>query len=139
MDYVSVYNGEDPLALLGIVVLFCPAFLLVGIALLILGRLFHVSTLNKWLPFIAIPGLSLPTWGGCRFGRWLVGWCFNSCCVMCVCHSNNSEKFDFAKRGEASNVIGSLRGTKSLLIKNLPLPLDKGKGIQGIGLINNYA
>jgi hypothetical protein len=64
MDYVTVYNGEDPLALLGIVVLFCPAFLLVGIALLILGRLFHVSTLNKWLPFIAIPGLSLPTWGG---------------------------------------------------------------------------
>jgi hypothetical protein len=64
MDYVSVHNGEDPLALLGIVVLFCPAFLLIGIALLILGKFFHISVLNKLLPFIAIPGLSLPTWGG---------------------------------------------------------------------------
>jgi hypothetical protein len=34
---------------------------------------------------------------------------------------------------------GSFRGAKPLLIKNLPLPLDKGKGIKGIGLINNYA
>jgi hypothetical protein len=33
----------------------------------------------------------------------------------------------------------SQRGAKPLLIKNLPLPLDKGKGIKGIGLINNYA
>jgi len=30
---------------------------------------------------------------------------------------------------------GSLRGAKPLFIKNLPLPLDKGKGIKGIGLI----
>jgi hypothetical protein len=30
-------------------------------------------------------------------------------------------------------VIGSLRGTKSLFRKNLPLPLVKGKGIKGIG------
>jgi len=33
--------------------------------------------------------------------------------------------------------MGSLRGTSSLLRKNLPLPLIKGKGIKGIGLINN--
>jgi hypothetical protein len=64
MDYVSVYNGEDPLALLGMYILFFPAFFIVGIALLILGKFFHVSTLNKWLPFIAIPGLLWPTWGG---------------------------------------------------------------------------
>jgi hypothetical protein len=30
-------------------------------------------------------------------------------------------------------ITGSLRGTKSLLRKNLPLPLVKGKGIQGMG------
>jgi hypothetical protein len=29
---------------------------------------------------------------------------------------------------------GSLRGTKSLFRKNPPLPLDKGKGIKGMGL-----
>jgi len=42
------------------------------------------------------------------------------------------------KRGEASNifVIGSLRGAKPLFRKNLPLPLDKGKGIKGIGFPN---
>ena len=34
-----------------------------------------------------------------------------------------------AKRAD----IGSLRGTKSLFRKNLPLPLSKGKGIKGIG------
>ncbi len=58
--YVTVYNGEDPLVLMVMYILFFPAFFIVGIALLILGRFFHVSTLNKWLPFIAIPGLFLP-------------------------------------------------------------------------------
>jgi hypothetical protein len=33
----------------------------------------------------------------------------------------------------------SQREAKPLLIKNLPLPLVKGKGIKGIGLIKNYA
>jgi len=28
----------------------------------------------------------------------------------------------------------SYRGAKPLFIKNIPLPLDKGKGIQGMGL-----
>jgi hypothetical protein len=31
----------------------------------------------------------------------------------------------------------SLRGALAPLLKNLPLPLVKGKGIKGIGLINN--
>ncbi len=47
-------------------------------------------------------------------------------------------KYRELKRGEASKyIIGSLRGTKSLSKTNLPLPLVKGKGIKGIGLINN--
>jgi uncharacterized protein with PIN domain len=33
--------------------------------------------------------------------------------------------------------MGSERGAKPLFRKNLPLPLNKGKGIKGIGLINN--
>jgi len=40
------------------------------------------------------------------------------------------------ERQNPKYIIGSLRGTKSLFRKNLPLPLDKGKGIQGIGLIS---
>jgi len=31
---------------------------------------------------------------------------------------------------------GSLRGAKPLFRKNIPLPLDKGKGIKGMGLPN---
>ena len=73
MLYVTVYNGEDPLALLGMFVIFCPAFLLLGIALLILGKFFHISVLNKLLPFIAIPGLLLPTWNTTSDARLLAG------------------------------------------------------------------
>ena len=32
---------------------------------------------------------------------------------------------------------GCLRGAVAPLYKTLPLPLDKGKGIKGIGLVNN--
>ena len=49
------------------------------------------------------------------------------------------------KRGFASLCLplvwdseqGSFRGVLALLFKNYPLPLFKGKGIKGIGLINN--
>jgi len=37
------------------------------------------------------------------------------------------------KRGGAQNILGSFRGTKSLLYNYFPLPLDKGKGVRGIG------
>jgi len=37
-------------------------------------------------------------------------------------------------RGPHKYIVGSFRGTKSLFRKNPPLPLDKGKGIQGMGL-----
>jgi len=50
------------------------------------------------------------------------------------------------KRGEASLIKllppfelvrkGSLRGAKPLYRNYIPLPLNKGKGIKGIGLIN---
>ena len=43
--------------------------------------------------------------------------------------------FEGTKPFEAKT--GSLRGTKSLLIRIFPLPLDKGKGIKGIGLKQN--
>ncbi|GEM_PF-3587946 len=45
---------------LAIFMVFDPAFLIIGISLFVLGRFFHISTLNKWLPFMAIGGLSLP-------------------------------------------------------------------------------
>ena len=38
-----------------------PILLVTGIFLFILGRFFHISRLNKWLPFIALAGLLLPT------------------------------------------------------------------------------
>jgi len=63
MDYVTVYNGEYPFALLWIFIVFCPIFLIVGIVLLGLGKEFHISLLNKLLPFIAVPALLLPIWG----------------------------------------------------------------------------
>jgi len=50
----------------------------------------------------------------------------------------HSLTFGVFKRGASPKyTIGSLRGTKSLFRKNLPLPLAKGKGIKGMGLINN--
>ncbi|MBA3052371.1 hypothetical protein KKF70_03150 [bacterium] len=45
---------------LAIFMVFDPAFLIIGISLLVLDRFFHISRLNKWLPFIAIIGISLP-------------------------------------------------------------------------------
>jgi hypothetical protein len=41
------------------------------------------------------------------------------------------------ERRSLKYMIGSLRGTSSLFRKNIPLPLVKGKGKQGMGLINN--
>jgi len=50
----------------------------------------------------------------------------------------------YIKRGFASlklsylpEILGEFRGALAPLKTNLPLPLGKGKGIQGIGLINN--
>jgi hypothetical protein len=50
------------------------------------------------------------------------------------------DKKEKSKRGEAFKIyyrytIGSFRGTKSLFRKNPPLPLVKGKGIKGMGLL----
>ena len=40
-----------------------PSFLILGITLLALSKFFPISKINKWLPFIAIAGLSLPLFG----------------------------------------------------------------------------
>ncbi len=37
-----------------------PAFLIIGVALLILGRFYRISRSNRWFPFIAIAALSVP-------------------------------------------------------------------------------
>lgn len=65
MIYTSLFKGMpwyEPCGLqfLAILALSDPVFLIIGIALLILGRFFHISRLNKGIPFIAIAGLSLP-------------------------------------------------------------------------------
>ncbi|RJQ40979.1 MAG: hypothetical protein C4555_00650 [Dehalococcoidia bacterium] len=53
-----VLNGEDPLALLGI--LFADiAFLIIGVVLIILKRHYRIPALNWMLPFIAILGLTI--------------------------------------------------------------------------------
>jgi len=61
---------------------FDPAFLIIGISLFILGRFFHMSTLNKWLPFMAIIGLSLPIMFGIKIISILIG--TSICIVLCV-------------------------------------------------------
>ena len=69
--YFGVYahTVEDPIALLGII----PAdvaFVVFGLALFGLGKLRHVSLLNRVLPFIAVPGFTVP---GLIFGPVLSG------------------------------------------------------------------
>lgn len=58
-----------------------PVFLAIGIALLILSRYYHISKLNKWLPFIAIAGLSLPLFGPLNRGE-LIGLPINI--ILCL-------------------------------------------------------
>lgn len=55
---LRVLRGEDPLALLGILVADI-AFLTVGILLVILNRYYHISVASRALPFIAILTLTL--------------------------------------------------------------------------------
>ena len=55
---LRVLHGEDPLALLEILVADI-AFLIAGILLIILKRYYHISTTNWALPFIAIFGLTI--------------------------------------------------------------------------------
>lgn len=50
---VRVLHGEDPLALLGIIVADI-AFLIAGILLVILNKYYHISLTGRILPFIAI-------------------------------------------------------------------------------------
>jgi len=76
MTYTSLFKGSpwyEPCGMqfLVIFILFDPAFLTIGIALHILGKYYHVSKLNKWLPFIAIVGLSLPIFGPLNTGIWI--------------------------------------------------------------------
>jgi|GEM_PF-2328281 len=53
-----VLGGDDPLALLGILIA-DGAFLVTGILLIVLNRYFPVSVTNRILPFIALVGLTL--------------------------------------------------------------------------------
>lgn len=55
---LRVLGGDDPLALLGILVA-DGAFLVTGILLFVLNRYYPVSIGNRILPFIAILGLTL--------------------------------------------------------------------------------
>ncbi|MDV2990026.1 MAG: hypothetical protein P3T54_07760 [Dehalogenimonas sp.] len=55
---LRVLRGEDPLALLGILVADI-AFLGVGIALAVLNQSYPVGAANRALPFIAIIGLTI--------------------------------------------------------------------------------
>ena len=55
---LRVIHGEDPLALLEILVADI-AFLIAGILLIILKRYYHISAINWALPFIAIFGLTI--------------------------------------------------------------------------------
>jgi len=55
---LRVLSGDDPLALLGILVA-DGAFLATGILLFILNRYYSISIANRILPFIAILGLTL--------------------------------------------------------------------------------
>ena len=55
---LRVLHGEDPLALLEILVADI-AFLIAGILLIILKRYYHISATNWTLPFIAIFGLTI--------------------------------------------------------------------------------
>lgn len=65
MIYTSLEKGlpwYEPCGM-QFLVIFCmsdPAFLVLGIALFILGRFYRMRLFNKLLPFIAIAGLSLP-------------------------------------------------------------------------------
>ena len=55
---LRVLHGEDPLALLEILVADI-AFLIAGILFIILKRYYHISAINWALPFIAIFGLTI--------------------------------------------------------------------------------
>jgi hypothetical protein len=60
---------------------------------------------------------------------------------MCVCHSNNSEKFDFAKDENIKRRVKERRSLKytcrefkrgfAPLKEKIPLPLNKGEGDKG--------
>jgi len=52
-----VINGEDPLALLGIVAADV-AFLTAGIGLAVLNRYYSIAAANRALPFVATAGLT---------------------------------------------------------------------------------
>jgi hypothetical protein len=55
---IRVINGEDPLALLGILVADV-AFLIAGILLVVLNRYYHIPVANRVIPFIAVITLTL--------------------------------------------------------------------------------
>ncbi len=63
--YVYTYAWYDPrsngMEFLVLYFVVFPTLLLTGIFLFIFGRFFHISMLNKCLPFIAVVGLFLPT------------------------------------------------------------------------------
>jgi hypothetical protein len=58
--YYTVYNGEDPLALLFIYVITDPALLVLGIILLVYGKRFQIPVFNRLIPFIGIVALTTP-------------------------------------------------------------------------------
>lgn len=55
---LRVIGGDDPLALLGILVADV-AFLIAGILLVILNRYYHISVANRAIPFIGVITLTL--------------------------------------------------------------------------------
>ena len=66
--YTSTFKGSpwyEPCGMqfLCILIFSDPAFLAVGVALLILSKYYRISRFNKLLPFIAIIGLSVPLFG----------------------------------------------------------------------------
>ncbi len=65
MIYTSLFKGipwYEPCGMqfLAILILSDPVFLILGIALFILGKFIPISLINKSLPLMAIAGLSLP-------------------------------------------------------------------------------
>ncbi|MGI2335625.1 MAG: hypothetical protein ACRKGH_03150 [Dehalogenimonas sp.] len=54
---LRLLRGEDPLALFGILVADI-AFVVVGIALMVLNKSYHIAAVNRVLPIIAFIGLT---------------------------------------------------------------------------------
>jgi len=57
--YYTVYNGEDPLALIFIWVIPDPTLLVLGIILLVYGKRFQTPVFNRLIPFLGIVALTV--------------------------------------------------------------------------------